>query len=85
MTKREQFKQALDGHHEWPCPYIHKFIVPADNFEQFKTLFSKEKLETKQSKTGKYISITMVSTMCSADHVMDVYEKAAEVPGLISL
>ncbi|BDQ36117.1 hypothetical protein SYK_04770 [Pseudodesulfovibrio nedwellii] len=83
--KREQFKQALDGHHQWPCPYVYKFIVPAGNLDQFKELFPKEELKLRQSKTGKYTSITMISTMYSSDHVMEIYEKAAQVPGLMSL
>jgi hypothetical protein len=29
--------------------------------------------------------VTMTSTMCSADEVMAVYEKAAQVPGVMSL
>lgn len=83
--KIEQFKQVLDDHHEWPCPYVYKFIVPSENFDQFKVLFPEEKVETRQSKTGKYTSITMTSTMCSADEVMSIYDKAAQVPGLMSL
>ncbi|WP_319584716.1 DUF493 family protein [uncultured Pseudodesulfovibrio sp.] len=83
--KSKQFKQVLDEHHEWPCPYIHKFIVPADSLDRFQELFASEKLETRQSRTGKYTSVTIVSTMCSADEVMAVYEKAAQIPGVMSL
>ena len=83
--KLKQFKQTLDEHHQWPCPYVYKFIVPATSLDQFKTLFSSEELSTRQSRTGKYTSVTMTSTMCSADEVMAVYEKAAQVPGVMSL
>ncbi|OIQ48896.1 hypothetical protein BerOc1_03649 [Pseudodesulfovibrio hydrargyri] len=83
--KSKQFKQALDDHHQWPCPYVYKFIVPAESLGSFQELFSSEKLETRQSKTGKYTSVTMTSTMCSADEVMAVYEKAARIPGIMSL
>ncbi|HKI81817.1 MAG TPA: DUF493 family protein [Pseudodesulfovibrio sp.] len=83
--KSQQFKQALDVHHQWPCPYIYKFIVPAESLDRFQELFASEKLETRQSRTGKYTSVTMTSTMCSADEVMAVYEKAARIPGIMSL
>ena len=83
--KTEQFKQVLDDHHQWPCPYVYKFILPAENLPLFKELFPEERIETRQSRTGKYISITMVTTMCSAHDVMAIYEKAAQVPGLMSL
>lgn len=83
--KTEQFKQVLDEHHQWPCPYIYKFIMPAENIALFKELFPEEKIEIRQSRTGKYTSVTMVSTMCSSDEVLSIYEKASQVPGLMSL
>ncbi|WP_207262098.1 DUF493 domain-containing protein [Desulfovibrio sp. Huiquan2017] len=83
--KLKQFKQTLDEHHQWPCPYVYKFIVPAESLDRFKQVFAAEKLEYRQSRTGKYTSVTITSTMCSADEVMAVYEKAAQVPGVMSL
>ena len=83
--KLKQFKQTLDNHHQWPCPYVYKFIVPAERLDEFKELFASETLETRQSRTGKYTSVTMTSTMCSADEVLAVYEKASQVPGVMSL
>ncbi|EGB13611.1 hypothetical protein DND132_0394 [Pseudodesulfovibrio mercurii] len=80
-----KFKQTLDEHHQWPCPYVYKFIVPAESLDRFKEVFASEPLSFRQSKTGKYTSVTMTSTMCSADEVMAVYEKAAQVPGVMSL
>lgn len=84
-NKREQFKTALDEHHQWPCPYIYKFIVPSENLDQLLELFPDEQKQTRESKGGKYTSVTMTSHMCSAEEVMQVYEKAAKVPGLMSL
>ncbi len=83
--KAEQFKQVLDGHHQWPCPYPFKFIVPTENLPLVVDLFSDHELSTRESKSGKYTSITMESTMCSSQEVLEVYEKASTVPGLMSL
>ena len=83
--KRKRFKEVLDEHHQWPCPYVYKFIMPSENLHLFIELFPDAELKKRQSKSGKYTSVTMVSTMCSADHVMEIYEKAAQVPGLMSL
>ena len=86
MSEKEAtFKQTLDECHEWPCPYIYKFIMPSENLNQLLELFPEEKIETRESRTGKYTSVTMTSTMCSSEEVMAVYEKAAQVPGLMSL
>ncbi|MBI9078350.1 MAG: DUF493 family protein [Pseudodesulfovibrio sp.] len=83
--KHEQFKQTLDNTHTWPCPYIYKFIVPTENLFQLTELFPDEKIEIRESKTGKYSSVTMTSTMCSSKEVMEVYTKASQVPGIMSL
>lgn len=86
MTEKiEQFKQVLDNHHEWPCPYTYKFILPTENLGQLLDLFPEAELSKRESKTGKYTSVTMTSTMCSSNEVMSVYEKASQVPGLMSL
>lgn len=83
--KRARFRQTLDDHHQWPCPYIYKFIMPSENLPLFTEIFPDAQLESRTSRSGKYTSVTMVSTMCSADEVMAVYDKAARVPGLMSL
>ncbi len=83
--KIEQFKQVLDGHHQWPCPYPFKFIVPSENLHLVVELFPDNELTTRESKSGKYTSITMETTMCASQEVMDVYEKASQIPGLMSL
>lgn len=45
--KHAQFKEALDNNHQWPCPYIYKFIVPSENIAQLVALFPEENIETK--------------------------------------
>ena len=83
--KHEQFKQVLDQCHEWPCPYLYKFILPTENLTQLTDLFPEEEIKTRESKTGKYTRVTMETHKGSAQEVMDVYTKASQVPGLMSL
>lgn len=82
---QEQFCQRLDEHHQWPCPYTFKFIVPTSSLDQLTTLFPDEKLSFRESKNGRFTSVTMESTMCSSKEVADVYKKVANVPGIMSL
>ncbi len=84
-NKIEQFKQTLDECHEWPCPYTYKFIMPTENLDQLTALFPNETMDSRESKNGKYTSITVTLKVSSADAVMAIYEKAATVPGLMSL
>ncbi|QGY41339.1 DUF493 family protein [Pseudodesulfovibrio cashew] len=83
--KNARFKQALDGHHQWPCPYVFKFIVPNESLEALLALFPGEEVTTRPSKSGKYISATLESHMCSSKAVMDVYEKVSVIPGIMAL
>ncbi|MFH1912816.1 MAG: DUF493 family protein [Pseudomonadota bacterium] len=86
MTDRDaQFESTLDEHHQWPCPYAFKFIVPTANLPLLAALFESERLVTRQSSGGKYTSVTLESTMCSGKAVMEVYRKASEIPGLMAL
>ena len=83
--KHKEFKQMLDDHHQWPCPYVFKFIIPSGQMDSFRELFPDTDMTTRESKSGKYISVTLESHMCSSHDVMAVYEKAGKIPGIMSL
>lgn len=83
--KNRQFMETLDEHHDWPCPYVFKFILPTENLHHFEQEFSDYERSYKESSSGKYTSVTMEPTVCSSAEVMDVYERAACIPGIMSL
>lgn len=83
--KTTKFQEVLNETHQWPCPYTFKFIVPSENLHIVETTFPGEDFKTKESKNGKYTSVTMTTNMCSSKDVMAVYEKAATIPGVMSL
>lgn len=88
MMKNEdskRFCQRLDEHHQWPCSYMFKFILPATALTEFTDLFPNESIQFRESRNGKYTSVTMELNMESSQAVMGVYEKAATVPGIMSL
>jgi putative lipoic acid-binding regulatory protein len=79
------FREKLDQHYAWPSLYMFKFIVPTGKEEQVKKLFPQHTTTEKQSKQGKYTSITIQMMMPSSDAVIHIYEQAAGVEGLIAL
>lgn len=79
------FRQKLDEHHQWPCHYLFKFIVPMGQRDAFDSIFPKEALSFKSSKGGKYVSISANVMMHSSDEVIKIYEKAYQIEGVISL
>jgi hypothetical protein len=42
-------------------------------------------IKTKKSKTGKYISVSIVLKIQSSDEVISYYRKAEKIKGIISL
>ncbi|WP_415717625.1 DUF493 family protein [Maridesulfovibrio sp.] len=81
----QQFKVVLDEHHEWPCDYTFKFIVPCKSLDELKSMIDGFPYTEKESKTGKYSSVTVVIHANSSDVILNIYEKAATIEGLISL
>lgn len=81
-------KQKLEDQHNFPQPYLFKFIIPADNHKLalVEALFGEEaQVTTRQSSTNKYVSISAKEVMLSADAVIKVYKKAEKIEGIISL
>ena len=72
----------------FPYVYMFKFIIKADNktlalvevlFEDDADIFQKE------SAKGNYMSITVKQVVMSVDEIISIYEKAAEIKGVMTL
>lgn len=79
------FKSKLDQHHSWPSLYIFKFIVPTEKAEELKNLFPMHNSTEKASTKGNYVSVTMQIMAPSSDSVIEIYQQAATIEGLIAL
>lgn len=75
----------LDQEHKWPTWYLFKFIVPRGKEDLIVALFPKGATSVKASTTGKYRSITAKMMMESAQEVLDIYEKANHIEGVLAL
>lgn len=93
MSEKKAFysklKDQLDDTTKFPAEYMYKFIVPTkDNqVEEVESLFNNKGavINTKKSKTGKYISVSIVLKVDSSDEVISYYKKAEKIKGIISL
>ena len=79
------FQKKLDAYHSWPTLYVFKFIVPKGKEDELRQLFPLHTAAEKESKQGNYTSLTLQMMMPSADAVIDVYQKAAVIEGIIAL
>ncbi len=94
MKDSEEFykklKTQLTDTSIWPTAYLYKFIVPTDSSKiaQVETIFDNlgAVISTKQSKNGKYTSVSINVRMKNPDQVILKYkEVATKVEGVISL
>ena len=83
--KIEQIKKLLNDQHKWPCEYMFKFIVPQNKEQEVRNIFPYENVKLNFSSRGKYVSITVYLFMESAEAVLQVYDTASKIEGLIAL
>jgi len=85
----KKLKDQLDDTTKFPADYMYKFIVPTDGnqVQEVEDLFndSGAVINTKKSKTGKYVSVSIVLKIESSDKVISYYLKAEKIKGIISL
>lgn len=93
MDKRDQFykklKKKLKKDTVFPSKYLFKFIVPSDDdkIKQVEDLFdfTGAVITKTSSKTGKYVSLSVLVVMKKAEDIILKYKQAEKVEGIISL
>lgn len=81
----ENFKNQLEKHYDFPTDYLFKFIVPMGQIEKLKSLFPPGKISLKHSKTGKYVGVSCKLNVESSNQIIDIYNQAYLIKGIISL
>ena len=85
----KKLKEQLSDTSLWPAPYLYKFIVPSsvakikeieDIFDHIGAVITK-----KESRTGKYTSVSINVRMKNPDAVIAKYKEVGKVEGVISL
>lgn len=79
------FAEKLDKFYAWPALYTFKFIVKSGQEDDLRKLFPLHTDTAKSSKNGNYTSVTFQMMMPSAQAVIDVYQKASVIEGIIAL
>ncbi|MFX3675454.1 MAG: DUF493 family protein [bacterium] len=80
----DRLKELLDNEHVWPSEYSFKFIVAAERLGEVVEILG-EGVVVKESKKGKYVSVTLTKLMDSSEAIIELYTKVATVEGVISL
>jgi len=86
--KYKKMRQQLLESSNWPSIYMFKFIIPNkdDKLNAVKNLFPENtEFSYKTSRDIRFIGITIKKEMKSPDEVLEVYERAKGIKGVISL
>lgn len=91
--KTEEFysrlKEELTRSTLWPSEYLFKFVVPSgeESIQKVEAAFDNmgAVIETRQSKTGKYTSVSINVRMKNPDSVIEKYIQVSHIEGIISL
>jgi hypothetical protein len=84
----DKFRELLSANKEWPMLYYFKFIVHnnQEKLNRVKELFADPSTITyNTSRDIKFISLSCKQWMPNAESIIDIYEKASLVDGLIAL
>lgn len=88
QEKYNKTKQQILESTKWPSLYMFKFIVPNKDEKQnaVKNLFPKDTEFTYNlSKDMRFIGITTKIVMASADDVIEIYDRAKGIKGIMAL
>ena len=93
MSDKDDFysklKIQLDDTTDFPADYLYKFIVPASDNQvaEVESIFNNTGavINTKNSKTGKYVSVSIILKLNSSDEIIAYYRKVEKIKGIISL
>ncbi len=84
-----KLKEQLADTSLWPAPYLYKFIVPSSvsKIKEIEDIFDHlgAVITRKESRTGKYTSVSINVRMKNPDAVIAKYKEVGNVEGVISL
>ena len=84
----DKLKEVLKENKKWPLAYMFKFIIPNQEgkVQSVVDILPKDaKKSFKHTKSLKYVSLTCVLNMNSAEEIIAITEAAMSVPGVMML
>lgn len=88
FDKYHKLRETLLKNKKWPLLYMFKYIVPNEE-DKVKTVVellpNHGRVTYKHTKNLKYVSVTCVVSMKSADAIINVDSKVSGINGVMSL
>ena len=92
-TEQEKFyiklKEELNKVEKFPTSFTYKFIIPTEHkkIAEIQKIFddANPQFQMRESKNGKYTSVTVVVYVIDADQVIHFYKEVGKIEGVIML
>lgn len=85
----QKFNDRLNETTEFPSNYTFKFIVPTDNkrIAEVQRVFdgARPQFQMKESKNGRYTSVTAVVYVLDSEQVIHYYKEASKIEDVMML
>jgi putative lipoic acid-binding regulatory protein len=82
-------KEKLESVHDFPENYLFKFIIPTEQqklTEIYRVFDGMEyTLSNRDSKNGKYVSVSINAFVLDADQVIKIYKEVAKIENVLML
>lgn len=88
MNNLVSLREKLDQNQKWPLNYMFKFIVPAhiEKIALVESLFDETAVVyRKESKSGRFVSITAKQSMENSGSIIEIYHKASTIENVMAL
>lgn len=86
--RRNEILGKLNAVHTWPSVFMFKFILaPSDEkLVALRQIFGESaEFSSRESRTGKYVSITVKELIVNPDDILQRYTTATAIEGVIAL
>lgn len=83
----EKLREQLELE-EWPNVYFFKFIIPnnPENMARVMAMFDpNSEIQLHESENKKFVSVSVKEVMTDANSIIEIYQRAQNIPGIISL
>ncbi|MBS1636745.1 MAG: DUF493 family protein [Bacteroidetes bacterium] len=84
----DELRKKLEAQLTFPSIYMFKFILKSDNRKMalIESMFEEDAdIIQNQSGKGNFTSITVKQIVMSVDEIIAIYERAAQIEGVMSL
>lgn len=85
MKDFNKFKELLESEYIWPAPYTFKFLIKEQQLELLKETVTMDNIQIKASQKGKYLSVSYTKIILQTDHIIEIYQLAQKIEGIICL